>query len=371
MKSEAAISGGLAPRKYDADELPINYRQIDCSQIKEEAQYALRQIADIDSFATRHGFDWKGAGYLELGPGHNYAQALLLSDRGATCTVLDQFAPCWQKYHELLYRELLGKVSSKSIQASLEAGSHDFLRCVEQPAEDMGAVPTESQDFLYSCAVFEHACTPENLNAVARELARVSRPGALHLHYIDLRNHGDIVGNPFGHFLWPDAKFSEMNKQRHHEYGTRLRAAEFHAAFEAAGLEVIDFTPTIVEKIPSDKLRQIRSVAGSSYCQWPVEDLEILSIRFELRRCDSHRRSLLEKRAATLSMFHRQIRNLSFRKPGLADRWKAFIFCQDGGLSPAQDAWQSFKTRLAALPKNLFWRLSNCFWRAVRFIKKG
>jgi hypothetical protein len=371
MNGKAATLGGLSPRKYDVDELPINYRQIDCSKIKEEADYAVRQMADIDAFASRHGFEWADAGYLELGPGHNYAQALLLADRGAACTVLDQFAPCWQEYHELLYREILARVSSKSIRACLDAGRHVAVRCVEEPAKDMRSIPNSSHDFLYSCAVFEHACTAENLDTVARELARVSRPGALHLHYIDLRNHGDLVSNPFGHLLWSDAQFSGMNRNRHNEYGTRLRSSEFHAAFEAAGLEVLDFTPTIVQKIPLDTLLQVRGVAGSSYCQWPVEDLETLSIRFELRRADSDRCPLLENRAAVLSAFHRQIRSLSFRKPKPGDHWKAFFFSQDGGASPAQDAWRGFKERLAAIPKNLFWKLSDSFWRVIRYVKKG
>lgn len=371
MKREVETPGGLAPRQYEVDELPINYRKIDCSQIDEEADYALRQFADIKAFAKRHGFDWKGSAYLELGPGHNYAQALLLADSSVSCTVLDQFAPCWQEYHELLYREILARIPSKSVRACLEAGSHDIIRCVEQPAEDMCSIETASQDFLYSCAVFEHACTPENLNKVARELARVSRPGALHLHYIDLRNHGDLVGNPFGHLLWSDSKFSEMNRRRHQEYGTRLRASEFFAAFEAAGLEVIDFNPTIVRKIPQKILLRIRNVASSSYCKWPVEDLEILSVRFELRRVDSDRCSLLAKRAAALSMFHMQVRSLSFRTPRLADRLNSFFFCQDGGSSPAREAWESLKVKLAAVPKVLFWKINDSFWRGIRNFKKG
>ncbi|HEX6980167.1 MAG TPA: methyltransferase domain-containing protein [Alphaproteobacteria bacterium] len=146
------------------------------------AAYALQVIGVYDSYLSERGISWAGASILELGPGRDFAPQILMVDRGATVTVADRFLATWDPaYHPALYREVRAQVgASPALDRVIEQGGYDgVITTVGEPAESMPSIADGSFDIVFSNAVLEHVY---DIRAVARELRRVSKPGAIHSH---------------------------------------------------------------------------------------------------------------------------------------------------------------------------------------------
>ena len=74
-------------------------------------------------------------------------------------------------------------------------------------------LPDASMDMVYSNFTFEHL---QNPRAVAVEIARLLKPGAITAHFIDIEDHSDFA-NPFNYLIYSDEEWEAvmgMEKRR-------------------------------------------------------------------------------------------------------------------------------------------------------------
>ena len=253
-------------------------------EVRQAAGYAERVCARYQRKLQARGVCLQGCNYLEVGPGRDFGAALLMRDRGALVTVADRFLAPWDDaYHPALYRELLARVGrSPALERVLDqAGYHGVIELVSAPAEDLGVSPGALFDVVVSSAVLEHVYDPR---AAARELRRVSRPGAVHLHQVDFRDHRDGTG-PLEHLLLSRRAFARLAARKDHACGCQTRAPELTRIFEKAGYVVDEARISGIadDVYLDDFMPRLCRVRLSPYRRWGREDLRVLGVHYWLR----------------------------------------------------------------------------------------
>jgi hypothetical protein len=160
---------------------------------------------------------------------------------------------------------------------------------------------------------------------VARETARVLKPGGYSAHQIDWMCHKDY-SRPLEHLLWADRDFHILAEEASWEFGNRFRPSECEAAFEAAGLGLVgrEITLSIDESYLAEFLPKLRA-CPSSYRDWPEQDLRPGSGWIFARKAD-HDRDLVRSRGANALAVMRALKAVS-RKVGERDfREKALAY---------------------------------------------
>jgi SAM-dependent methyltransferase len=285
---------------------PFNLIPRGASAIEEDVEYALSYARGLIALMEQHGITIAAARVLELGPGPNLGPQLILSSLGAEVIVADPFFAVWDPdYHPALYAALAGEWPGPvdALEATIAAGSHEArLTTLKEPAEDLASIPSGSIDFVFSNAVLEHIV---DIAKVSAETARVTRPGGLASHTIDLRDHRNFE-RPLEHIIHGERFFRALARVVGFEAGNRLRSIEFWAEFERAGWRVVERRATMTADPAYLKDATGRLRRGSSpYRRWPAEDLKRIGVQFILRKDESERgalwREALEDRLAVIA----------------------------------------------------------------------
>lgn len=123
------------------------------------------------------------------------------------------------------------------------------------------------------------------------ELARVTEPGGIHTHQIDLRDHRNF-DRPLDHLLIDRDAYIRFRAETHGSHGTSMRMPEMLNALatdfwiwevETGTLASIDYTSEIVRKLPS----------GSVYGNWPPQLLALVGGRVWLVKKDRQNKAKL------------------------------------------------------------------------------
>ncbi|HKS62359.1 MAG TPA: methyltransferase domain-containing protein [Xanthobacteraceae bacterium] len=289
LQAAASASGPAAADVSAASpQIPGNYGARSSTLVEEDVVYGVQITQNYLKLFDQTGINLRGLRMLELGPGVNFAPQLVMASMGAQIAVADRFLTKWNvDYHPAFYRAFKERWggSLPAIDRVLAAGDHvqDAIGTYEQPAEAMTAIPSGSVDLVISNAVLEHVYSMPD---VAKELARVTRPGGRSMHQIDFRDHRDFK-RPLEFLTMPDDEFAREFAARHGECGNRLRASEVQAIFEQNGFELIDFEINDRARPDyfDDVLPRLRG-SRSRYRDWPEQDLRVLSGRmlFERKR---------------------------------------------------------------------------------------
>jgi SAM-dependent methyltransferase len=251
--------------------------------IRRAAAYAERVFTNCARRLGARAVGLPGCIYLEVGPGRDFGAALLMRDHGALVTVADRFLAPWDDaYHPALYRELLARVGrSPSLARVLDQSGYDgVIELVDAPAEDLAALPDAVFDLVVSNAVLEHIY---DLRAAAREMRRVSRTGAIHLHQVDFRDHRDLT-RPLEHLLMSRWAFHRRTGRKRTS-GCQTRPKELTWIFEQAGYTVDEarISNTVDDAYLDDFIPRLRRIRLSRYRRWSREDLRVLGVHYGLR----------------------------------------------------------------------------------------
>ena len=283
LLSAPEVSPGAPPA---GDDLPVNYAARSSAPVEQDVAYAVQITESYLRIFRDAGANLAGLRVLELGPGVNFAPQLVMASMGAQVAVADRFLVKWsEEYHPALYRAFKERWggSLPAIDRVLDAGGHvhDAIGTYEQPAEAMTGIPGGSIDLVISNAVLEHVYSMAD---VAKELARVTRPGGRSMHQIDFRDHRDFT-RPLEFLTMPDDEFAREFEARHGECGNRLRASEVQAIFERNGFALIDFeiNDRAKEDYFADVLPRLRG-SPSRYRDWPEQDLRVIGGRMLFER---------------------------------------------------------------------------------------
>jgi hypothetical protein len=256
---------------------------LDAAAIETEANYGVTTANYYIQICDEYRIDVVGSRILEIGPGRNLAAPLVLASQGADVTLADRFLCEWDDdYHPAVYRKFLSiwPKPAPMVEQALSTREHP-VRMLREPAEQMPGLADGEFDMVLSNAVLEHVY---DLDAVARELFRVTTPGGLQRHQIDFRDHADFT-RPLEFLLRDDAEHAAGYMETYWHTGNRVRPSEARDIFRRAGFEIIDMRPNcmVPDDYLPDFLPRLRA-CGTRYRDWPADDLGVVGAEFFLRR---------------------------------------------------------------------------------------
>lgn len=262
---------------------PANFHIRNKSEIDGDVDYAIGNARKYINFLAEMKIELQGANVLELGPGINFGSQLILAGEGANCAVADRFLANWDNgYHPTFYRTLRDRWNkpNAALDAVIAEGGYPSAAIgrIHEPAERLHSVPDSQFDAVFSNAVLEHVYDPP---AMVRTLARITRPGGVHFHQVDFRDHRNF-DRPLEFLLVAEKEFAKVFEDAHGECGNQWRVSELHALFERAGFKVT----TVGNKFASADylsgfIPRLRT-AQSRFSGWPEDDLRIISAYFVL-----------------------------------------------------------------------------------------
>ncbi len=199
-------------------------------------------------------FSVEGKVCMELGTGNSPDLAFLMLLSGASRSIMLDVEPLMKvsfqegkEYQELVnYLSSMGTdqikfphlppdlnyVDLNKIATRLEYLNYDGVNL---------PLPDASVDIIYSKSVLEQVRQPVSL---FQELRRISKPGGIHLHILDLRDHFHIkddytVEGNWLEFLQYDEQTWERKCVQNHAWCNRLRLQSWYEIVQSAGFEII------------------------------------------------------------------------------------------------------------------------------------
>jgi ubiquinone/menaquinone biosynthesis C-methylase UbiE len=253
-------------------------------KIEQDAIYASSLARHYIDVLRENNVPLERLQFLEIGPGANIVHAFALKAAGVEVTLADLFISTWNDFNDdvaRLFVERWCPDAAAMVEQAKMAGRYPF-RLIGEPAEELGSVSTESMGAVFSHAVLEHVY---DLPAAARELYRVTRPGGLHRHQIDFRDHHDF-SQPLEFLLMNDAEFVESFRDGLCPRGNRWRPSEVVEIFYDAGFEICSIHPdTFADRTYLENLLpRLRAQIGTRFAYWPRRDLITLGARFIWRK---------------------------------------------------------------------------------------
>jgi SAM-dependent methyltransferase len=221
------------------------------------------------------------AAILEIGPGAEFASALVMASHGATVTLADRFLAPWDDgFHPGFYREFLHRYDGpkSAIAAVVAQGNYDgVLRLLAEPAEALAGIADGSIDLVLSNAVLEHV---RDFGQVAAELARITRPGGAHSHQVDCRYHRDFT-RPLDHLLISEADFEAERAATGCIHGSQMRLQEMAECF-VPHFWIDEIEPNNFAE--PDYFEMIAPQLEGRFAQFPRQSLRITGGRLWLSR---------------------------------------------------------------------------------------
>jgi len=186
------------------------------------------------------GTNLDGKRVMVFGYGGSFALGCLLLRQGAGHVVLcDKFAPPDDARNVLLLPEHADYL--------VEQGGkiHPLPDVITLLQVDIREVQQEAVDIVLTSSVYEHL---DDVEGITRALARLTRPGGMHLHYVDMRDH--FFKYPFEMLTYSKQTWqswlnptSNLNRYRIPDY----RRA-FEACFERVEIQVLASDQAAYEK---------------------------------------------------------------------------------------------------------------------------
>ncbi len=178
---------------------------------------------------------------LELGPGDSLFSAVIANAHGASGCYLVDAGP-FATEDITAYRDMVTYLRLKNLPAPVMDEVSDFAGVLKSCNAVYGTkglcslrkIPSESIDFIWSQAAFEHIRRHEFLDTM-KELRRVLRSGGVSSHRIDLKDHlgGALNNMRFTTKLWESDWMVNSGF-----YTNRLRYSEMLELFRQAGFAV-------------------------------------------------------------------------------------------------------------------------------------
>jgi SAM-dependent methyltransferase len=247
--------------------------------------YAERTFEGLKDAVLRAKGSLDGLRILELGPGQTLVAGVLFYVHGAkSYTAVDLYpVPTHDpaiyarlREHLALRPELRARfdevVHFESSNVSLEQTRVEHRFPVDAARLPF---PDASFDVVISLAAFEHFEDPE---AAIKECARVTAPGGVGLHQIDMRDHRDFA-KPLEFLRHTDEEWRRAAAGKP-SFTNRFRKSDFERAFATAGFELAEVDVNMRTKLAPE----LRAALDARFRDRPEEDLEALSALFVAKR---------------------------------------------------------------------------------------
>jgi SAM-dependent methyltransferase len=240
--------------------------------------YGAGVFADQIGYASANGRDLKPTAVLEIGPGRNpYTGLLWNAVSGATVTLWDVFpnmdlgADAWPR----LANELLEDAKAfDRLSPDCKPLAREGLLAIAEGRREadvryvVGAIaglddPNARFDLIYSHSALEHVW---NVLRLWADLLTLTKPGGLHVHQIDLSDHGRSEN-----FL-EMCEYSELEWWLSQRFTpgalNRWRMSDYVTAVETIGFDICAITPLRRKALPTPRAR-----LAKRFRSLPEEDL--------------------------------------------------------------------------------------------------
>ncbi len=234
----------------------------------------------------------QGADVLEIGPGGNAGVSFLMLLAGArSATCLDVIPWIQGAGPDALYPALIEaamqdpekyQVSEDYIdlaKANPARLAHELMeRFTYLYPQDIAAttLPDASQDIILSQACFEHFADPDG---AIEQIGRLLRPGGATSHEIDLRDHRDF-NRPLDFLRYNDTLWKLSTSNRPNGVRNRWRRAEYRAAFEQHGMDVVYIEATKQASVTEEMREQYQP----HFQAMTLEELSVVGILLVARK---------------------------------------------------------------------------------------
>jgi SAM-dependent methyltransferase len=191
-----------------------------------------------------------GANMLEIGSGKEFGLAVLLIAIGARRVVNIEIDPYGFMDDATLYRLLVERAAAAGLPLTWPPAG--LIVDGDRVRPDPGRIalhlgrsaasipePDGSFDITFSVSVLQHVRRAD-VAPLVRELARVTRPGGMGYHRIDLVDLYHKRTEPFRHLCYTPAQYERMYSRRG-TYSNRYRMDDFERIFREAGFREIAF----------------------------------------------------------------------------------------------------------------------------------
>jgi SAM-dependent methyltransferase len=239
------IRGYREPRPFD----PSNYTQA--------IDYDRRVVKNwIDALYEYNGQSVEGKTILELGPGADLGNALILLNAGASRYVtvdanrlIDQTPPIF--YTNLLQTLVHGQELKNELQKTL-SGNDGRIRYHVDPSFSLSVLRDEQFDIVVSQAAFEHFT---DVDKTIEHLSVVSKPGTVFIAEVDGMTHTGIMRSrdPLNLYRYSDCIYKLL---RFSGIPNRLRPKDYRTLLEHHGWDKIEIIP--LQQLPSEYVEKIR-----------------------------------------------------------------------------------------------------------------
>ena len=217
---------------------------------------------------------------LEIGSGREFGLALLLLAVGARRVVNVEIDPYGFRCDAPLYRLLVDRAAAEGLPLSWPPAGlvvdgdrvrPDPERITLHLGRSAAAIPEPdaSFDLTFSISVLQHV-RRDDVAPVARELLRLTRPGGMGFHRVDLVDLYHKRTEPFRHLCYAPEQYERMYSRRG-TYSNRFRTDDFERIFREAGFREIDF-----EDVRKEEAERFARWRPSFHEEFRNKDPEIL-----------------------------------------------------------------------------------------------
>jgi SAM-dependent methyltransferase len=263
--------------------------------VKRFPPYAIKVYKDVFGTLFREtGFTAENKTILEIGPGFSIGVLFLAAISGASkVNAADAFAhdkgadsdyilsmythllndrsfifTNMSKMNENEFTELFTKYITKDESGKFGYNtnkvSFDFPYMVDKLPYD-----NNTYDCNYSFATFEHFRDPD---AAAKELYRITKPGGISYHSVDLRDHRNF-DTPLDFLTLNKDTWQQYGKGiKNYSYTNRLRSSEIIECFTNQGFKFCKHIPFLQTSVSDD----FRSGLHQDYQKFSSDELGIL-----------------------------------------------------------------------------------------------
>lgn len=232
--------------------------------------------------------DIENKAILEIGPGNSLTIGLIFLACGAKkIYFIDRFKHLiWDEYDIAFHKKVLRKIEEKKFPFSaLATKSVAFARNgsinfdpdrIEYSFGDVASLPLDncSIDCVFSNAVLEHV---HSIKEAINEISRVTRPGGIGIHGIDLRDHF-FQATPLRLLQYPDWLWNLMTWNRS-GYTNRLRISDYLDLFRKTDFRIERWMPTREYKGSTAEVK-----LNNKFKSYPQNELKILAFWILLRK---------------------------------------------------------------------------------------
>jgi SAM-dependent methyltransferase len=186
-----------------------------------DPQAAVQRYADI---LAERGDSLKGKRVMVFGYGGRFDLGVGLLEAGADSVVLcEKFAPPDDAHN----RQLLPRFETHlRLDGELVRPRSDRITLSEADIREVRPTVLPSVDLVISNSVYEHL---DDVEGITRSLAALTRPGGLHIHFVDLRDH--FFKYPFEMLTYSKPVwYGWLNPSSNHN---RYRLWDYRRVFEA------------------------------------------------------------------------------------------------------------------------------------------